>query len=461
MEVMEEIEKISGICMGRAQDSASQLVKDIWQLKKVRELALPDDMFIHPIKAAEALGGQGRGGNIRDIALFLSSEKKDRGSIFSLLASLQYILADQAVIVIDHADLPAVYQGLLDVLLSCPGYRLQRIVLDPSPHARPGQGAAILDFCHDRAAPQEFDTIPKAGNRQLGHNFIPTMDAGGLDDCLRLVRDAVNRFLLPDAETAKKAYETINNEFPDQFSPSDYWHNAYGNGFVQFFCWGHNQDFGHGYSRQGAMDDRHLEVLAECLQQQFLPKSLEGLTVLDVGCWTGGDALGLAGLGATVTALEEHPVSARAASRLFEVVQASIDLSRQSLYSDNENWQGTFDIVYLSGVIYHVTDPLLALRICFAYLKPGGRLIIETKSSGIEGAFCEYGGTLEKGWNWFSPTVETLGRWLADAGFDRTDISIFKRPVGRLLAMAVKRRESCLKDDSGFSRPGTWLCRSI
>jgi 2-polyprenyl-3-methyl-5-hydroxy-6-metoxy-1,4-benzoquinol methylase len=189
----------------------------------------------------------------------------------------------------------------------------------------------------------------------------------------------------------------------------------------------------------------------------FLPRDLADTEVLDVGCWSGGDALLLAGLGARVTALEEHPVSAAAADRLCTLVGAPVEVVRQSLYRDDPAWAGRFDLIYLSGVVYHLTDPLLALRLCFAYLKPGGRLIVETKASHRGGGACDYAGTSEKGWNWYAPTLESLGRWLVDVGFPRDAIQLHMRPIRRLLACAVKGEAVALPEVAGFSRPGSWL----
>ena len=104
-----------------------------------------------------------------------------------------------------------------------------------------------------------------------------------------------------------------------------------------------------------------------------------------------------------------------------------------------------------------MTDPLLLLRICFAYLKPGGRLVIETKMQEGSGASCSYSGIVEKGWNWFSPTYEAMGRWLVDAGFLEDDIRVHRRPIGRLLASGIKAEARALPETAGFSRPGSWL----
>jgi hypothetical protein len=104
-----------------------------------------------------------------------------------------------------------------------------------------------------------------------------------------------------------------------------------------------------------------------------------------------------------------------------------------------------------------VTDPLLLLRICFAYLKPGGRLVIETKMQEGAGPNCSYSGIVEMGWNWYAPTYETMGRWMVDAGFEAEQVQVHRRPIGRLLASGVKTGPVALPETAGFSRPGSWL----
>jgi 2-polyprenyl-3-methyl-5-hydroxy-6-metoxy-1,4-benzoquinol methylase len=276
-----------------------------------------------------------------------------------------------------------------------------------------------------------------------------------------IVERALQTWDAPDAITALQRRDKMNKLFPDGAPVESYWHERAGTPFTQFFAWGHDHDFGHDIVRRGAMGARHKEITAESIAMELLPFELKGRHVLDIGCWTGGDALVLAGLGATVTALEEHPVSAAAARHLTAQLGCPVEVLHGSLYADRRQWQGKFDIVYCSGVLYHVTDPLLFLRICFAYLKPGGRLVIETKADGAEGSLCSYAGTTEKGWNWFAPTREAMGRLLADAGFPMDEITLHWRPIGRLLAGATKGGLAKLPESAGFSRPGSWLAGTV
>jgi len=268
---------------------------------------------------------------------------------------------------------------------------------------------------------------------------------------------ALKRWMGSTQADAKRTFDTLALAHPDHHAPDDFWFSASSKLFRDFFVWGHDHDFGFGYTRKGAMGTRHKEITGELISLGMLPQDLHGKAVLDIGCWSGGDLLILAGLGATVEAIEEHPLAAAAAAALCRLVSCEAPVHCLSLYQDKPEWKQRFDLVYCSGVIYHVTDPLLLLRICFAYLKPGGRVIIETKMQEGAGSSCSYSGIAEKGWNWYAPTFEAMGRWLVDAGFAEDQVCVHRRPIGRLLASATKDKPRSLPETAGFSRPGSWL----
>jgi len=275
------------------------------------------------------------------------------------------------------------------------------------------------------------------------------------------VAEALARWHAPTADEARRRADLMQREFPDQAAPDAFWDTESSGAFRDFFVWGHDHDFGHGCRRSGAMGARHVEITTEAMRLGMLPANLAGKQVLDVGCWSGGDLLVLAGLGGKLTAIEEHPVAAAAARRLAGLVGLEAPVLESSLYADDASWKHRFDYAYCSGVIYHVTDPMLLLRILFAYLKPGGEVFIETKSATGEGALCSYSGTLEKGWNWYAPNETALGRWMVDAGFDAHGVRVFRRANGRLIAAGRKSAQRALRETAGFSRPGSWLEREV
>ncbi len=299
-----------------------------------------------------------------------------------------------------------------------------------------------IDRIRDADTPQIFP-IPQAVISQ--------------ETATHLITEALARWQATTPEEAHRFATILEQQFPDQARPDDFWHSQSSGAFRDFFVWGHNHDFGHGITRSGAMGPRHIEITTEALRLGMMPPSLKGKKVLDVGCWSGGDLLILAGLGGQVTAIEEHPIAAKAARHLLELIGVDAQVLETSLYADKQAWAQQFDYAYCSGVIYHVTDPLLLLRILFAYLKPGGSVFIETKGVTGEGSICSYSGTLEKGWNWYAPNETALGRWLVDAGFDTRSVRVYRRENGRLLASGQKTENRTLRETAGFSRPGSWL----
>lgn len=278
-----------------------------------------------------------------------------------------------------------------------------------------------------------------------------------LSDALSQVNRAMAKWQPGSQAESSRVFAELAQAHPDQHAPADFWQSASSKAFRDFFVWGHNHDFGHGFTRSGAMGNRHTEITSELISLGMMPADLNGKRVLDIGCWSGGDLLILAGLGAQVEAIEEHPLAAATAGHLSQLLGCHAPVHATSVYHDKPEWKQSFDLVYCCGVIYHVTDPLLLLRICFAYLKPGGRLVIETKMQQGSGASCSYSGTVEMGWNWYAPTFDAMGRWLVDAGFEDSQILVHRRAIGRLLASAVKTEARALAETAGFSRPGSWL----
>jgi 2-polyprenyl-3-methyl-5-hydroxy-6-metoxy-1,4-benzoquinol methylase len=283
------------------------------------------------------------------------------------------------------------------------------------------------------------------------------LEAIPLSSALSKVEQAMAKWRPNTEAESRRIFDILGQAHPDHHAPEDFWMSASSKAFRDFFVWGHNHDFGHGFQRSGAMGDRHLEITSELIALGMMPADLSGQRVLDIGCWSGGDLLILAGLGGQVEAIEEHPLAAATAQALVKLVGCDAPVHSFSAYKDRPEWKQSFDLVYCSGVIYHVTDPLLLLRICFAYLKPGGRLVIETKMQEGPGAMCSYSGVVERGWNWYAPTYEAMGRWLVDAGFAQEHIRVHRRPIGRLLASGLKTQSVALPESAGFSRPGSWL----
>jgi hypothetical protein len=84
-------------------------------------------------------------------------------------------------------------------------------------------------------------------------------------------------------------------------------------------------------------------------------------------------------------------------------------------------------------VIYHLSDPLLALRIIYNSLKVNGKILIESEGLESDESICRFDGSLiiqsgskrdldRGGWNWFIPSPLALERMMIEAGFDHVTV---------------------------------------
>jgi len=201
------------------------------------------------------------------------------------------------------------------------------------------------------------------------------------------------------------------------------------------FHWGHDHDFGE-FKLKGKMGERHIDLLVNFID--FFPVAIEDFknkSVFDIGCWTGGTTLLLAALGNKTLAIEEVKKYAEVTSYLSKSfgIDDQVSVKAISVYDCNSaEFYDQFDIVYFPGVIYHLSDPLLALRILFNSLKIGGSIFIESAGVNSEEPICRFEGSLiygagekerlsRSGWNWFLPSPTALYRMMREAGFDEIE----------------------------------------
>jgi SAM-dependent methyltransferase len=217
------------------------------------------------------------------------------------------------------------------------------------------------------------------------------------------------------------------------------------------FRWGHDHDFG-DFAVSGEMGERHLELMANFISLFGLsPAHFRDRDVLDVGCWTGGTTLLLAALGARVVALEE----VRKYADTAQFLASSFGLGERvrvrpvSIYGCNtETFRDRFDVVYFPGVVYHLSDPLIALRLLYNALRIGGDILVESAGIDVDEAYCRFDGSgvvhkgtredlNRAGWNWFMPSPSALARMMEEAGF--ADVrSLWHAPTGRVFAHGRK-----------------------
>lgn len=204
-------------------------------------------------------------------------------------------------------------------------------------------------------------------------------------------------------------------------APGSEWMTAYAK-FTDTTAWGHEHDFGEGVVIKGSMGDRHFWILEEFIKNG-LPENLTGKEVLVIGCYTGGDALALAAMGAKVMAIEEVPMYARIAKWLAEAFKANLQvtcLSTEDFDLSRVDQKPAFDFVYSSGVLYHLKNPMLGLYTWWSSLTKEGQLFMESMLTlhKDQDEILQYTGDAEPGYNYFVPNMAAAKAMLYDSKFN-------------------------------------------
>ena len=163
-------------------------------------------------------------------------------------------------------------------------------------------------------------------------------------------------------------------------------------------------------------------------RDERVPRPLDGLTVLDVGCGGGVLSEPLARLGAAVTGLDPAPTNIALARLHAERSGLAIDYRHESIEEVAARAE-EFDIVLAMEVVEHVADVQAFVSACCAAVKPGGLLVMATINRTLR-AFAlaivgaEYVlGWLPKGthdWDKFV-TPEELSAAIAEGGLSVSD----------------------------------------
>lgn len=210
--------------------------------------------------------------------------------------------------------------------------------------------------------------------------------------------------------------------------------------------WWHTIDLGQGVVTPGV--DRSSEKLLGL----GLPADLSGLSVLDIGAWDGFFSFEAERRRALrVVAMDRWDGVAGASRRGFDLASRALRSRVGAFQADicalSESQArdlGAFDLVLLLGVLYHVTDPLGALRNARRLCAPGARLILETEADMLwtrRPALAFYPGRELSGdpSNWFAPNSEALLGMLRACGFSDPRVH-WITPWTRRLARAWRHR---------------------
>ena len=144
------------------------------------------------------------------------------------------------------------------------------------------------------------------------------------------------------------------------------------------FGWGHTIDFG-PFTMPGLLGTDYLNVAA-LLKEWRWAADLRGKTCADVGCFSGGLSLSLAAQGAaqlhSIDEVPEHVEQCRLTASALGCTQ--IECHRMSLYEMPQRFAPrTFDLILLSGVLYHLSDMLVGLYAVREWLRGEAAQVVD------------------------------------------------------------------------------------
>jgi len=195
--------------------------------------------------------------------------------------------------------------------------------------------------------------------------------------------------------------------------------------------WFHQIDFGDGLVSPGKCPLDVLQTKADI----YFPPRLDGLTVLDIGCWDGFNSFAAHHRGAARVLATDHTVwhpPYWGDRRSFDLAHAHIAPEVEVLDIDVLDLcverVGTFDIVLFAGVLYHLKNPIAALD----RIRPLVRqmLIVETHMDAAEttepAAIFYTHGYGGDGSNWWGPNRACVEGMLHRTGY--SDIRFTDHP---------------------------------
>jgi tRNA (mo5U34)-methyltransferase len=216
---------------------------------------------------------------------------------------------------------------------------------------------------------------------------------------------------------------------------------------VEALPWFHEMDLGEGVVTPGIVERNVLAQQADV----YFQDGVEGMSVLDVGCWDGFNSFEAKRRGAARVLATDHYVwhdeRGIGSRKKIELARDRLDLDVEILDIDlaeiGPESVGRFDLVLFCGVLYHLRDPLGGLahvaRVC------DHTLVVETivDARDIEKpAMVFYPGSefADDPTNWWGPNVPCVTAMLRDVGF--TDVRHTPHPLYKQRAIFHAQRSS-------------------
>jgi len=222
------------------------------------------------------------------------------------------------------------------------------------------------------------------------------------------------------------------------------------------YGWGHTIDFG-SFTKQGVLGENFLAIAGLLDEWGWWPRSLDGWSTADVGCFTGGLSLLMADRSPRVVyAVDEVGEHLDQCAFLCEVFGISnLTTIQCSVYGLCDRVEAcSLDLVVLSGVLYHLSDMLLGLYVLRRALKPGGTLILESNAvNDDEQSYANFGRFYAG--MWWQPSTLCIRDMCEYMGFERPEVRFYKGH--RCLARTLRTEE----EDIPFKRGLNWEFDSI
>ena len=154
---------------------------------------------------------------------------------------------------------------------------------------------------------------------------------------------------------------------------------------------------------------------------------LAGHRVLDVGCGNGYYGWRMLEAGAaSVTGIDPSLLYVMQHAAVNHIVQHPdhnvAPLSLEDLDALEPSQLVPFDTAFSMGVIYHRRDPVAHLQSLARVLRPGGRLVLETLTTGDEPSLVPGERYARMRNVWCVPGLDALTAWLTGSGFRRVAV---------------------------------------
>jgi 2-polyprenyl-3-methyl-5-hydroxy-6-metoxy-1,4-benzoquinol methylase len=219
------------------------------------------------------------------------------------------------------------------------------------------------------------------------------------------------------------------------------------------FVWPYDHDFGDFQVGPGKGKYRPAQLITRFMDEFGVPsKDLTGKRILDIGCYLGGPSILLAAMGADVVAIEEVKKYVDCLLYLRDAFAIdNLHPRNLSLWDlAGHEYQDAFDIVLFAGVLYHLSDPVLGMRLIFNAVRPGGTVLLETSTARSQERILVYAGKNEwagknvSGTNWFIPSPLVVTEMMDEVGFTNIHTAVRTRPSkrhDRMVAIGTKVKQ--------------------